>query len=78
MNNQAQFKVNISEAEAFAKVWNFNGIAVNVDPVMLKFGTDFSNIVLKNFILMCQKQAQEAAAAQIKAQNQKALIIEGA
>ena len=78
MSNQAHFKVNQSEAEAFAKVWNFNGVAVTVDPVLLKFATDFANVVLKNFISICQQQAQKTAEDQVKASNKKPLIIEGA
>ena len=71
MTTEAQFKVNKSEAEAFAKVWNYNGIAMPIDEISLKFATDFSNVVLRNFLIMCKTQAELEAK-----QKTNKLIIE--
>lgn len=53
---QAQFKVNKSEAEAFAKVWTYKGIVVPIPETSVQFAVDFSNVVLRNFIEICQQQ----------------------
>lgn len=55
------FKVQRVEAEKFAQVWNKGGIAMIIPDVALDFATDFSNVVLTNFIAMCQANAQAAA-----------------
>lgn len=70
---QTNFKVNKIEAEAFAKVWNRGGITILLDDNSVQFATDFANVVLRNFIEMCQKQIQQA---QEKTQEKK-LIVEG-
>ena len=69
------FKVERVEAEKFSKVWNKGGISIILTPEAIDFATDFSNVVLNNFIQVCQQQvkdAQKAAAAE-----PKKLIIEG-
>ena len=67
------YKVERIEAEKFSKIWNKNGIAIILTPEAIDFATDFSNIVLNNFIGMCQAQAKEAAAK--AAQDAKPRII---
>jgi hypothetical protein len=67
------FKVERVEAEKFSKVWNKGGISIILSPEAIDFAADFSNVVLNNFIGMCQKQAEEAA----KLQKPKQIIIEG-
>jgi hypothetical protein len=69
---QPQFKVNKSEADAFAKVWNYKGIAIHLDDASIQFATDFSNVVLRNFIGMCQAQAELEAK-----QKSNKIIVEG-
>jgi len=68
----ALFKVNKAEAESFAKVWNQGGVTMLLNDTAINFATDFSNVVLRNFIDMCQ---QEVVAK--KTQQTKQLIVEG-
>ena len=68
------FKVEKKEAINFAQIWsNKYGLVLPLDDNAIQFATDFSNIVLNNFIQMCQKEAEE----RIKASNKKPIIIEG-
>ena len=69
----ANFTVSIEEAQAFQTVWNYKGVAVPFPPQAAHFAKDFANVVLRNFVDACQKQAQEAAKLQPKHQ----LIVEG-
>jgi hypothetical protein len=69
----ASFAVSVEEAQKFQNIWTKNGLAIPMPPEAAHFAKDFANIVLKNFIDMCQKQSQEAA----KLQHPKQLIIEG-
>ncbi len=68
------FKVEKAEALKFAQVWNKGGVHIILNDEAISFATDFSNVVLRNFIAMCQAQAAEEAA---KRANLKPLIIEG-
>lgn len=68
------YKVELIEAQKFAQVWNKGGISIILTPEAVEFAKDFANVVLNNFIQMCQQQAIEA---QKKAETQKKLIIEG-
>lgn len=52
------FCVERKEAEAFSKVWNKSGVHILLTPEAVDFATDFSNVVLRNFIQMCQKEAE--------------------
>ena len=70
----AEFIVSVEEAQAFQTVWNYHGVAVPFPPQAAHFAKDFANVVLRNFIEMCQKQAQEAAKNQ---PAPKQLIVEG-
>jgi hypothetical protein len=67
------FKVERIEAEKFSKVWNKGGISIILSPEAIDFATDFGNIVLNNFIQVCQEQVKAAQ----KAAEPKKLIIEG-
>jgi hypothetical protein len=67
------FKVERVEAEKFSKVWNKGGISIILTPEAIDFATDFSNVVLNNFIQVCQQQVKDAQ----KAAEPKKLIIEG-
>jgi hypothetical protein len=69
----AAFKVERVEAVKFSQVWNKGGIAIILSPEALDFATAFANVVLNNFVQMCQAQAQAAQ----KAAEPKKLIIEG-
>jgi ATP-dependent Clp protease adapter protein ClpS len=68
---QAGFKVELAEAQKFQTVWTKNGLAVLLPSDAAQFATDFANIVLRNFIQMCQEQAQQVT------KKEKKLIIEG-
>jgi hypothetical protein len=65
------FKVERKEAENFARVWNKNGITILLTPEAIDFATDFSNVVLNNFIQMCQAEAAKAVEQKPK------IIMEG-
>lgn len=68
-----QYKVNKSEAESFAKIWRSKGGLIGtLDGLSIAFATDFANVVLRNFIDMCQKQVAQAQAPE----PEKKLIIE--
>jgi hypothetical protein len=67
----ATFSVPLQDAQNFQKVWTNRGIAIVLPAEAAQFATDFANIVLRNFIAMCQQQAQEAPVPEQK------LIIEG-
>ena len=66
------FKVTLEEAVKFSQVWTYGGISLPVSKEMAQYATDFSNVVLNNFIAMCQENAKKEA--QIKT---KPLIMEG-
>lgn len=68
------FKVERAEAENFSKVWTTKyGLLVPLSSEAVQFATDFSNVVLNNFITMCQQEAQK----KIQEQQKKAIIVEG-
>ena len=66
------YKVERKEAESFSRVWNKKGITIILTPEAIDFAADFANVVLNNFIQMCQVEAQQAAL-----RKPKELIIEG-
>jgi len=68
------FKVSLEDAQKFQTVWTYKGLAIPLPKEAAQYATDFANIVLRNFIAMCQEQAKEAAKSQIPA---KQLIAEG-
>lgn len=67
------FKVNLEEAIKFSKIWTHKGVYIPLSDADCQFATDFSNVVLRNFIQMCQEQAQQEA----ELNKPKKLIIEG-
>ncbi len=70
------FTVNLSEAIKFSKVWNINGIAVPISESSCQFATDFANVVLNNFINICQQKARESALQALEGKK-KPILIEG-
>lgn len=62
------FKVQRSEAENFAQIYTKNGLSVLLPDIAIDFATDFSNIVLRNFIDICQQQVVE---------HKKQILMEG-
>lgn len=54
------FSVPVSDAQAFAKVWTYKGLATPLSEVHVQFASDYANIVLKNFVQQMQAQAQAA------------------
>ena len=70
------FKVERIEAERFSQVWNKGGVHIVLTPEAIDFAKDFANVVLNNFIGMCQAQATQAAAKAAEA-NKSRIIIEG-
>jgi hypothetical protein len=70
------FKVELVEAQKFQKIWTQRGLAVLLPPEASQFATDFANVVLNNFIGMCQAQATQAAVKAAEAQKPR-IIIEG-
>lgn len=69
-----QYKVQRQEAANFAKVWNHKGVALVIQDAHIEFATDFANVVLRNFIQMCQQQVTNANSAK---PEPKKLIVEG-
>jgi hypothetical protein len=67
----AMFSVPLQDAQNFQKVWTNRGIAIVLPAEAASMACDFANVVLRNFIAMCQQQAQEAPVPE------KKLIIEG-
>jgi hypothetical protein len=67
------YKVNLEEAVKFSKVWTHNGVYIPLSDADCQFAVDFSNVVLRNFIEMCQQQAAQEA----ELRKPKQLIIEG-
>jgi len=65
------FKVQRAEAENFSKVWNKGGITILLSPEAVDFATDFANVVLRNFIQMCQEDAKK------QVPQPKQIIMEG-
>lgn len=63
------YKISLADTQSFARVWTRNGIAILMQDVHMEFATDFANLVLANFIEMCQK---DAAAAQRKREAEAA------
>jgi hypothetical protein len=70
------FKVELIEAQKFQKIWTLNGLAVLLPPEAANFAKDFANVVLNNFIGMCQAQATQAAAKAAE-ENKSRIITEG-
>lgn len=54
----ANFKVQVADAKGFSEVWKHSGVFIPMQDVNLQFATDFANVVLNNFIVMCQQNAQ--------------------
>ena len=65
------FQVQRVETENFSKVWNKSGITILLSPESIDFATDFANVVLRNFIQMCQDDAKK------QLNKPKQLIVEG-
>lgn len=59
----SQYKIDRREAESFARVWTRNGIVIPLNAASIDFAADFANIVLSNFIAMCEQKAQKARQA---------------
>jgi hypothetical protein len=55
----AFFEVDIVEAQKFQSVWDFRGVAIPLPPEAAYFARDFANVVIRNFIELCQQQAKE-------------------
>lgn len=69
------FQVQRVEAQKFAQVWNKGGISMIIPDVALDFATDFANVVLNNFIAMCQANAKAEQVANEAAKPK--IIMEG-
>lgn len=63
MSNSSTYKIDRREAESFARVWTRNGIAIPLSLASVDFATDFANVVLNNFIVMCEQKAIKAKQA---------------
>lgn len=60
---QAIPQVSVQQTEAFSKQWNYNGVAILLNEIHIKFATDWANIVLANFVRECQIKAEQAMKA---------------
>lgn len=72
-------QVAVEETKRFASQWTYKGLAVPMDDVHVQFATDFANVVLLNFIQVCQQQvaAQQAAQTPETPKPETSLIVEG-
>lgn len=66
------YKVERSETEKFSHIWNKGGINIILTPEAVDFATAWANVVLNNFIAMCQQQVEAH-----KIEQDKKLIVEG-
>jgi hypothetical protein len=71
----ATFQVTQEQTKDFASVYRINGIYIPLAPEHIQFATDWSNIVLKNFIEQCQQKA--AAVKAPPAPEKSRIIMEG-
>jgi hypothetical protein len=69
------FRVERIEAEKFSKVWNKSGIQILLTPESIDFAADFANVVLNNFIKMCEENAKVQQKLEEAAKPK--LIVEG-
>jgi len=67
------YKIERPETEKFSRVWNKGGIQIILTPEAIDFATAWANVVLNNFVQMCQTEA--AAAAKKAAEPEKSKII---
>lgn len=71
------FQVQRVEAENFGKIWTYRGISVPLTEADYQFATDFANVVLRNFINMCQESAKDAQANRKEIERKLNIIMEG-
>ena len=58
---QIPLSVTLKDTIGFSKVYTQNGLAVFLNDTSLQFATDFANVVLNNFINLCNERAQAKA-----------------
>jgi hypothetical protein len=63
------FQVTKADTQGFAKVWDWNGIKVVLDPTTIQFATDYANQVLKSFVADMAAQVKKVAEAKLAAQK---------
>lgn len=68
-NLMQPFSVPLSDAQNFAKVWNYKGISVPLDEIHCQFATDYANIVLRSFVDQMVAKSQAAKKAAEEAQK---------
>jgi hypothetical protein len=59
--------VSVKDTQGFAKVWTHNGLAMVINDVAIQFATDYANVVINNFIRLCEERsiaAQQKALAE--------------
>lgn len=54
--------VSLKDTIGFSKVYTQNGLAVFLNDASMQFATDFANVVLNNFINLCNERAEAAKA----------------
>lgn len=72
----AEFKVGLEDAQRFQDIWTKSGVALILPPESAEMARDFANVVLNNFIQMCQSNAQQEAIRAAEA-NKSRIIMEG-
>ena len=70
------YKIERAETVKFSQVWNKGGIQIILTPEAIDFATAWSNVVLNNFVQMCQTEAA-AAAKKVADAEKPRIIIEG-
>lgn len=51
------FSVTIEDAQNFAKVWNYKGIAMPLDKIHCQFACDYANVAIRSFMQFIAEQA---------------------
>jgi hypothetical protein len=69
------FQVPRVEAEKFARVWNKGGVTVILPDIAIDYARDFANVVLNNFIAMCQ--ANSKAQQETNEAAKQKILMEG-
>ena len=51
------FSVTVEDAQNFAKVWNYKGIAMPLDKIHCQFACDYANVAIRSFMQFIAEQA---------------------
>ncbi len=67
--------VDIKQAEGFGKVWHHNGVGIILNDSHYKFARDFANVVLRNFVQMCEAEVKKNYEAEQAAAKKSEIVL---